>query len=210
MIEDGGYPPAMIDELLLASLALGSFDEPPRVDAAALFAERCALCHVLSGRGNVFGPDLSDAGLRYTKAQIVESIEEPSKTIAEGYEYVELALKDGRLEYGVLAPESAGKVILRQPGGITKRFEKDSIARRQTLPVSGMTLFTEKLAPEQIDALADWLLEWKIPVAREKPAAKPVETRGVPTWFVVGAGAVSALIAAYAVAAQRRRSHAAP
>lgn len=209
MIDQYGYPPGMLDELLFASLLLMSPEDPPAPDPAAIFAARCALCHVLGDRGSSFGPELSDAGLRLTREQIIESVEHPSRTITVGHEYVELSLKDGRKEYGVLAPESAGKVLLRQPGGITKRFAKDEVASRNPLPVSGMTLFTEKLTPAELDAVADWLLEWKIPVTREAPRQPSKEPRGVPSWFVIGAGAASAAIAAFAFAMKKRSADAA-
>jgi len=180
--------------------------DPPAPDPAVTFAARCALCHKIGDRGYTFGPELSDSGLRLTREQLVESIDDPSKSIRAGYEYVELSLADGRKQYGILAPESAGMVLLRQPGGIVLRFPKSDVVKRVVLPISGMTLFTEKIPPADQSALVDWLLEQKVAVAVEDvPPPSFERKRGVPTWFIVGGGALTALLAAFAFRTLKRR-----
>jgi putative heme-binding domain-containing protein len=192
--------------IVLTSLLQAASDvAPPPPDGGAIFAAKCALCHQVAGRGHAFGPELSDAGLRLTREAILESIAEPSKTITAGYEYVELKLRDGRFEQGVLAPPSAGMILLRQPGGITKRIAKQDVLSTTTLPVSGMTLFLEKLAPADESALVDWLLDQNLPVKRDPVAPPPLESKGgVPRSFVI-VGIVSTVVLAGALLRSSRR-----
>ena len=47
---------------------------------------RCVLCHSLKGQGSTVGPALDGIATRATPAYIKESLLEPSKVIAKGYE----------------------------------------------------------------------------------------------------------------------------
>src|SRR5262249_9078519 len=42
---------------------------------------QCFTCHRVKGEGKDFGPDLSAIGKKYSRAQLLENILEPSKTI---------------------------------------------------------------------------------------------------------------------------------
>jgi mono/diheme cytochrome c family protein len=46
----------------------------------------CVLCHMLKGQGSTVGPALDGLATRATPASIRESLLEPSKVIAKGYE----------------------------------------------------------------------------------------------------------------------------
>src|SRR5262249_30924307 len=46
---------------------------------------QCINCHRVAGTGSTLGPDLSQIGKKYTRAQILESILEPSKSIDPKY-----------------------------------------------------------------------------------------------------------------------------
>ncbi|NBQ59234.1 MAG: cytochrome c, partial [Opitutaceae bacterium] len=46
----------------------------------------CILCHALNGEGSNVGPALDKIASRTTPAYIHESLMEPSKVIAKGYE----------------------------------------------------------------------------------------------------------------------------
>jgi len=76
----------------------------------------CARCHVTeAGQGRVLGPDLGRIGPATTDVYLVESILEPSKAIARGFEPVTIARADGRVVVGLLDSEDAASVTLRDP-----------------------------------------------------------------------------------------------
>ena len=46
----------------------------------------CVLCHMQGGQGSTVGPALDGIATRQTAAYINESLLEPNKTLAKGYE----------------------------------------------------------------------------------------------------------------------------
>ena len=85
---------AIFDDVRLVELTL--VDEAASLlpaDAsrgAALFHQHpaaCVLCHALKGQGSTVGPALDGLAKRLTPAEIRESLLEPSKVLAKGYEH---------------------------------------------------------------------------------------------------------------------------
>ncbi|MFN0108935.1 MAG: PVC-type heme-binding CxxCH protein [Blastocatellia bacterium] len=77
-----------------------------------LFSSTCAKCHVpQQGRPRV-GADLSGINNK-TKEELLNSIMNPSETIEGRFVNYILTTKDGRIEDGILANETAGAVTLR-------------------------------------------------------------------------------------------------
>ncbi|HXG12755.1 MAG TPA: c-type cytochrome, partial [Gemmataceae bacterium] len=75
---------------------------------------QCRNCHRIHGVGNgTLGPDLSDIGKKYDRAQLLESILEPSKTIDPKYVAYVVATKSGRNLTGLLVSKTDTEVILR-------------------------------------------------------------------------------------------------
>jgi putative heme-binding domain-containing protein len=65
---------------------------------------RCILCHRISGRGGVTGPDLNAISSRFRPQDVLVSILEPSKVVSEKYRSDTFALDDGRVITGRLVP----------------------------------------------------------------------------------------------------------
>jgi putative heme-binding domain-containing protein len=61
----------------------------------------CYRCHQVDGRGNEIGPDLSTIG-RTESQRILESLLQPSATVAPAYQAWTLAMHDGRVLNGIL------------------------------------------------------------------------------------------------------------
>ena len=71
---------------------------------------------------------------------LLESILEPSKVIAEGYVSYEFQLRDGSSTRGQIETENAREIVLRAASGVEDaiRIAKDQILRQEALPVSNM------------------------------------------------------------------------
>lgn len=66
-----------------------------------LFGEaKCFNCHRFNNEGGGAGPDLSGVAGRFSVRDLLESIVEPSKTISDQYEAINIATKDGRVITG--------------------------------------------------------------------------------------------------------------
>ncbi|MCP4784352.1 MAG: c-type cytochrome [Fuerstiella sp.] len=61
-----------------------------------LYHSQCAKCHRLNGEGGAVGPDLSTAMRKYSIADMLDSVFEPSKVISEQYESHQVITTNGR------------------------------------------------------------------------------------------------------------------
>jgi putative heme-binding domain-containing protein len=98
----------------------------------------CLACHIVNGIGRDFGPDLSKAGARLTREQILESLQKPSKNLAKGYETWLVTLKDGSVQSGFVTHSDEGAITLKLPTGQPQTIKRDQIKSQQPLPVSLM------------------------------------------------------------------------
>jgi putative heme-binding domain-containing protein len=73
----------------------------------------CGSCHQVGGRGTAVGPDLSAIGKLRSRADLLESILEPSRRIEPKYAAYLAQTADGRSFTGLLVRRSAKEVVLR-------------------------------------------------------------------------------------------------
>jgi putative heme-binding domain-containing protein len=98
----------------------------------------CVKCHAIAGQGGQVGPDLAGIGLRYKGEDLMTSILEPSKVIAQGYETIVVETKKGQTLTGVFKGESDDAVNLTDNEGKPHRITKKDIEDRVFSPVSTM------------------------------------------------------------------------
>ena len=79
----------------------------PRAGEAIFFGKGgCSSCHMMRGRGGLNGPDLTNAGLDLTLAEIEQSIRNPDARRKPGYQVVTAELRSGGVVRGFLRNES--------------------------------------------------------------------------------------------------------
>jgi putative heme-binding domain-containing protein len=98
----------------------------------------CVKCHAVNGQGGQVGPDLAGIGLKYKHEDLMTSILEPSKVIAQGYETIVLATTKGQVLTGVFKGESADVVNLVDAEGKAHTIAKKDIDERNFSQVSTM------------------------------------------------------------------------
>jgi putative heme-binding domain-containing protein len=103
---------------------------------------QCASCHRVAGTGSTLGPDLSQVAKKYTRAQILESILEPSKSIDPKYVTYLVETKDGMAHTGILAAKTDREVVLKQVG--------DKEVRIPAAKVASLVPQRQSLMPEQL------------------------------------------------------------
>jgi putative heme-binding domain-containing protein len=74
---------------------------------------QCKNCHVIAGTGGKLGPDLSQIGKKYNRAQLLESILEPSKFIEPKYITRLVETTSGKVFTGILVEQTDREVVLR-------------------------------------------------------------------------------------------------
>jgi putative heme-binding domain-containing protein len=94
--------------------------------------------------GTLIGPDLTFASSRFSRRDILESIVEPSKSIAENYRSIEIVTRDGKTHIGrpVLGGDYRSQILRLavdplRPFQITE-IDKRTIEREQVSTVSWM------------------------------------------------------------------------
>jgi len=74
---------------------------------------QCFQCHRVRDRGRDFGPDLSRIGQKYTRAQVLESILNPSKTIDPVFATYQVETKSDLSYTGILVRKTDQEVVLK-------------------------------------------------------------------------------------------------
>lgn len=112
-----------------------------RTRGAALFEKHCIACHMIQGRGQRVGPDLSGVGSRPKQSLLVD-IFDPSRELAPNFAAYTLVTRSGQVLSGLMASETAAAVTLRRAEGA-----QDVVPRAQIeeLRATGKSLMPEGL-----------------------------------------------------------------
>jgi putative heme-binding domain-containing protein len=98
----------------------------------------CIKCHAVGGQGGQVGPDLAGIALKYKPEDLMTSVLEPSKVIAQGYETIIVTTDQGITLTGVFKGETADAVSLADKDGKLVSVPKKEIDTRKFSPVSTM------------------------------------------------------------------------
>jgi putative heme-binding domain-containing protein len=117
---------------------------------------QCLKCHRLNDAGERIGPELTGVGNRFSRIHLVESVLEPSRTIAAGYQTLAVRLADGRVFTGVKIAENDSTVTLADNQGRKTTLPKAEIEAQKASPISTMPDGLEKklTADEFVDLIA--------------------------------------------------------
>jgi len=100
----------------------------------AFLASQCVQCHRLNDEGGGVGPDLSGAGAKYSRRDLLESILEPSKVISDQYANTTLTLRSGDDVTGrILGDTDTKLVVIINPLTNEKENVRKSDVKSRTL-----------------------------------------------------------------------------
>jgi putative heme-binding domain-containing protein len=105
---------------------------------------QCNKCHRIGEQGERIGPDLTGIGNRFARIHLIESVLEPSRTIAPSYETLLALLKDGRVVTGTRIAETAEALTLGDNQGQKHVLAKPHIEQVRTQAASTMPEGLEK------------------------------------------------------------------
>jgi putative heme-binding domain-containing protein len=114
----------------------GSFERGRKV-----FDNHCAKCHRFEGRGHDVGPALDGAArdVEYLLANVLD----PNRVVGRPYFLYLVALKNGRVESGLLAAEDGTSLTLKAENGATKVIPRKEV---EELTVQEKSIMPEGLA----------------------------------------------------------------
>ena len=115
----------------------------------------CTTCHAIGGAGGKVGPDMTSIGASAPLDYLVESLLDPAAKVKEGYNAVNLTLKDGTVVMGIQARESASEIVLRDATGREQSVAKGQIATTANIGSLMPAGLLEQLQPrERLDLYA--------------------------------------------------------
>jgi putative membrane-bound dehydrogenase-like protein len=165
----------------LMHLALTRAGDPDRGRKLFENADKsqCLKCHRIGDRGERIGPELTGLGSRFSRIYIVESILEPSRTIATGFQTIVVVLKDGRSLIGVKVAETDKALTLADNQGQKHVLPKADIEEQQPRAVSTMPdgLETRLTADEFVDLIAFLVSQKETRALIKNPKIHDVQTR---------------------------------
>jgi quinoprotein glucose dehydrogenase len=117
----------------------------------------CVRCHKIKGEGGDVGPDLTGIAAKQPREYLLESIVDPNKQIAKGYETAVLLLKSGKVETGIVKSEDAKEVKLMNADGKLLTVAKDQIDERQTGKSAMPEDLVTKMSKRELRDLVEFL-----------------------------------------------------
>jgi putative membrane-bound dehydrogenase-like protein len=161
-------PPRRLDPQKLPSIAhlLARQGDPKRgkeLMAASIKNDlQCLKCHTVSGAGGQIGPDLTVIGKKASKQDLIESILNPSKAVADQFVNWQIETKKGLSLSGLIVEETPSALTLRDGNGKDTKIEKKDIENREKSQKSLMpdNLLAYMTEDDLVDIVA-YLLELK-------------------------------------------------
>ena len=126
-----------------------------------VFEKNCATCHQIGKLGVNVGPDIADLRTK-TPAQVLLDVLSPNQAIDNNYVSYTVITKDGRVETGFIAAETASSITLKQPENKTQLILRQDIEELKSNGVSLMPEGLEKnISIEQMADLISFVKNWR-------------------------------------------------
>jgi cytochrome c oxidase cbb3-type subunit 3 len=120
-------------------------------------AQGCGACHMVRGRGDGFGPELTDIGARRNAAYLRQTLLNPAGSLPEEFLVVEALTARGETVGGIRVNEDTFSIQLRDAAGRNYSFRKSELNElRRRKGATPMPRFAN-LAPGEMDDLVAYL-----------------------------------------------------
>jgi putative heme-binding domain-containing protein len=122
----------------------------------------CIRCHRVGDKGERVGPELTGLGSRFSRAYIVESILDPSRTAAPSFEQVLVEMKSGKMFVGIKVAETETSITVVDSETKRHVLARADIESQQKQAGSAMPEGLEKrLSEEDFVDLISYLVSLK-------------------------------------------------
>ena len=168
-----GAEPLPDGEFLKAAMTGGSVE-----GGKLIFTDQrtaCSQCHSVDGTASGLGPDLYAAGDKFARADLAQSILDPSSSIMTGYATTILENRKGERFQGILRSRTDEVLVLGQVGGVDLRIARSEVVKEETGTVSLMPPgLHSQLSPAEFRDLVAYLESLR------QPETKVVQEAGTP------------------------------
>ena len=118
----------------------------------------CGNCHMIGGKGEGFGPELTDIGVRRSAAYLRRAVMRPSESLPEGFQYVAATTAAGQTIRGVRVNEDSFTIQLKDSSGRFHSFRKSALKELRRLDgQTPMPPFEGLLSAAELDDLIGYL-----------------------------------------------------
>jgi cytochrome c oxidase cbb3-type subunit III len=122
----------------------------------------CAGCHMIAGKGEGFGPELTDIGTRRNGAHLRQVILHPATLLPEEFLYVTVVTQAGTTVRGIRVNEDSFNIQIKDARGQFHSFAKADLKELKRLPnETPMPSFEKSLSPAELDDLVAYLASLK-------------------------------------------------
>jgi putative heme-binding domain-containing protein len=130
----------------------------PARGAAVFQAKGCFGCHIVSGKGEGFGPELTEIGSRRGGAFLRQTILHPESSLPEGFLYVSAVPRSGQAVRGIRVNEDNFSVQIKDASGRFHSFRKSELSElRRLRNQTPMPSFEGSLTVAELDDIVAWL-----------------------------------------------------
>jgi len=125
-------------------------------------AAGCAGCHIVDGRGEGFGPELSAVGARRSAAFLRQTILKPAATLPDDFQYISVTPASGTAIRGVRVNEDSFTIQLRDANGRYHSFRKSELTSLRRLEgQTPMPAYEGRVTGADLDDLVAYLASLK-------------------------------------------------
>lgn len=130
------------------------------VRGAAVYARSgCSACHMHSGKGAGFGPDLTHIGEARSAAFVKSVLMNPASELPDGFLMVIAITSDGQTVAGIRLNEDTFSIQIKDYSGHILSFRKTELPSLQRLTgQTPMPSFAKFLSPRELDDLVSFLI----------------------------------------------------
>lgn len=127
---------------------------------AAIYARSgCSACHMQSGKGVGFGPDLTHIGEARSAAFVKSVLNNPAAELPDGFLMVVAVTSDGQTVAGIRLNEDTFSIQIKDHAGHIFSFRRNEVRSLQRLTgQTPMPSFAKFLSPKELDDLVSFLI----------------------------------------------------
>ena len=160
-VAGGGSAGKKVSELPVADVAKAAMSGKGDVSAGERLytAQGCIACHSIDPKAEQKGPYLGAAGAKFTRDYLIDSILEPNKVVAQGFQTAMLSLKDGTAKMGFITGEADGVIEMRDIAGQVSKVKREDVKEETHMPQSMMPPgLAGTLTVEEFTSLVEYLV----------------------------------------------------
>jgi putative heme-binding domain-containing protein len=130
----------------------------PARGAAVYARSGCSACHILSGKGMGFGPDLTDVGDRRNATYIRSVLRDPPSSLPEDFLYITAVTKAGKTIRGIRLNEDTFTIQIKDTTGNIYSLRKQELKElKKETGQTPMPSFEKTLSPDDLQDLVAFL-----------------------------------------------------